>query len=112
MTDRPCIVCTKPIAPGTRVSSGEDVHTACDRRTRVRESSPVQCVVCNEPIKSQDGTAKLGDVLVHGSCFVRARKPEQKTAAVASRPVTPGGTELPRESRWAQRLLRRVFLRG
>jgi hypothetical protein len=112
MTDRPCIVCAKPIERGTRVPSGEDVHSACDRRSKARETSPAPCVVCNEPITSQDGTAKLGDVLVHGTCFVRARKPEQKTVVSAPRPTGPGGGEPPRESRWAQRLLRRVFLRG
>ena len=82
MTDAPlCVVCSKPILPSERPLSGEDVHTACDRRTRLPQSAAVKCIVCNEPIRSRDGVARLGDVLVHGTCYVRARQPEHKVTA-------------------------------
>ena len=100
-----CAVCSKPILPGERPATGEDIHSACDRRTRARSVEVAKCIVCNEPIRSSDGTARLDDVLVHGTCYVRARQPERKpTAKVmngASAPTQPVGL--------VPRLLRRVF---
>ena len=106
MTDAPlCVVCSKPILPGDRRPDGEDLHATCDRRRRVRET--VKCIVCNEPIRSRDGVARLGDVLVHGKCYVRARQPEPKpTDPDVTAPSVNGSA---RDDRWANRLLRRVF---
>jgi len=106
MSDAPlCVVCSKPILPGDRRLDGEDLHATCDRRRRVRE--PVKCIVCNEPIRSRDGVARLGDVLVHGKCYVRARQPEPKpTDPDVTAPSVNGSA---RDDRWANRLLRRVF---
>lgn len=100
-----CVVCLKPILAGERVPSGEDVHRACDRRTRIRAADVVTCIVCNEPILSRDGTARLDDVLVHGACYVRARQPERKPPVAARN----GASASPARVGLAQRLLRLVF---
>jgi predicted nucleic acid-binding Zn ribbon protein len=106
MTDAArCVVCSKPILAGERPATGEDVHIACDRRTRTRSADVVTCIVCNEPIRSRDGTARLDDVLVHGACYVRARQPERKPAAMATNGVSTPASRVG----LAQRLLRRVF---
>ena len=81
------------------------MHTACDRRTRIRPADAVNCIVCNEPIRSRDGTAKLDDVLVHGACYIRARQPMAKPTSGA---VNGASAAAPRVG-WAQRLLRAVF---
>jgi|SRR5215813_5640076 len=106
MTDASrCAVCSKPILPGGRPATGEDIHAACDRRTRARATEVAKCIVCNEPIRSSDGTARLDDVLVHGTCYVRARRPEHKAA-----PAAANGISAPTEtSGLVPRLLRRVF---
>jgi predicted nucleic acid-binding Zn ribbon protein len=106
MTDAArCVVCSKPVLPGERPASGEDVHAACDRRTHVRPADVVKCIVCNEPIRSNDGTARLDDVLVHGTCYVRARKPLHPSATVAT-----NGASIPAlKVGWTHRLLRRIF---
>jgi len=66
--------------------------------------------VCNEPIRSQDGTARLGDVLVHGACYVRARQPARKATAEPEHAATaPDANGSAREGSWVHRLLRRVF---
>jgi predicted nucleic acid-binding Zn ribbon protein len=106
MTDAArCVVCAKPILPGERPASGEDVHAACDRRTRLRPADVAKCIVCNEPIRSSDGTARLDDVLVHGTCYVRARQPQRKPATVA----TNGASAPALKVGWKHRLLRRIF---
>jgi hypothetical protein len=101
----PCAVCSKPILPGERPATGEDIHAACDRRTRARPAEVAKCIVCNEPIRSTDGTARLDDVLVHGTCYVRARQPVgEPTAKVMN------GASAPTETiGLVPRLLRRVF---
>ena len=81
------------------------MHTACDRRTYARSADVAKCIVCNEPIRSNDGTARLDDVLVHGTCYVRARKPLHTSAAVA----TNGASIPPLKVGWTHRLLRRIF---
>src|SRR5690348_16407671 len=82
MTDASrCAVCLKSILPGERPATGEDIHAGCDRRTRARATEVAKCIVCNEPIRSSDGTARLDDVLVHGTCYVRARHSERKPPA-------------------------------
>jgi len=106
MTDASrCAVCSKPILPGERPATGEDVHAGCDRRTRVRAAEGAKCIVCNEPIRSTDGTARLDDVLVHGTCYVRARRPGSKAPAAA----TNGVSAAAQASGLVPRLLRRVF---
>ena len=106
MTDASrCAICSKPVLPGERPATGEDIHAACDRRTRVRAAEAAKCIVCNEPIRSSDGTARLDDVLVHGTCYVRARRPGSAAPAAAANGVsTPGEA-----SGLVPRLLRRVF---
>ena len=81
------------------------MHAACDRRTHVRPADVVKCIVCNEPIRSTDGTARLDDVLVHGTCYVRARRPGSKAPAAA----TNGVSAAAQASGLVPRLLRRVF---
>ena len=106
MTDASrCAVCFKPILSGDRPATGEDIHAACDRRTRARAAEIAKCIVCNGPIRSTDGTARLDDVLVHGTCYVRARRPEHKAT-----PVVPNGASASTETvGLVPRLLRRVF---
>ena len=106
MTDASrCAVCSKPILPGERPATGEEIHIACDRRTRMRPTDLAKCIVCNEPIRSTDGTARLDDVLVHGRCYVRARRPESKAPAAATNGISaPAPT-----TGLVPRLLRRVF---
>jgi hypothetical protein len=106
MTDASrCAVCSKPLLPGERPATGEDIHAACDRRTFVRAAEVAKCIVCNQPIRSSDGTARLDDVLVHGTCYVRARRPGSTAPAAAA-----NGVSAPAEaSGLVPRLLRRVF---
>jgi|SRR5689334_5989700 hypothetical protein len=106
MTDASrCAVCSKPLLPGERPATGEDIHAACDRRTFVRAAEVAKCIVCNQPIRSSDGTARLDDVLVHGTCYVRARRPGSTAPAAAT-----NGMSAPTEtSGLVPRLLRRVF---
>ena len=106
MTDASrCAVCLKPILPGERPATGEDIHAGCDRRTRARATEVAKCIVCNEPIRSSDGTARLDDVLVHGSCYVRARHSERKPPAK----VMNGAGASTQTVGLVPRLLRRVF---
>lgn len=106
MTDASrCAVCSKPILSGERPATGEDIHSGCDRRTRPRPGEIAKCIVCNEPIRSTDGTARLDDVLVHGRCYVRARRPQHKAT-----PAATNGASAPTETGGlVPRLLRRVF---
>jgi len=106
MTDAArCVVCSKPVLAGERVPTGEDVHIACDRRSRRRAADVVTCIVCNEPILSRDGTARLDDNLVHGACYVRARQVKRKPHVTA----TNGTSAASPRVGLAQRLLRLVF---
>ena len=106
MTDASrCAVCSKPILSGERPATGDDIHVGCDRRTRPRPGELAKCIVCNEPIRSTDGTARLDDVLVHGTCYVRARRPGSKAPAAA----TNGVSAAAQASGLVPRLLRRVF---
>jgi len=85
MTDAPlCVVCSKPILPSERPLSGEDVHTACDRRTRLPQSAAVKCIVCNEPIRSRTGSP--GSVTCWFTALLRARPPPEH------RVTAPNGT--------------------
>ena len=81
------------------------MHRACDRRTRIRAAESVTCIVCNEPILSHDGTARLGDLLVHGACYIRARQGDRKPPVAARN----GASASPARVGLAQRLRRLVF---